>query len=294
MSVRLDWICLGSDDNRDFYEFWPVAAQLWRKFFPTAEPVLAFSTKRRENDPLVSWLRKWGRVVLIPATTKPVQTAWGPVQVPGYVQGKMSRYFLAMNGGNRICMINDIDLLPLTGEYTENLLSVRFPGQFVSRGEGFYRTMGMDKGQVAAAYFTGEGDLFRNLLDPEDLQLNKSGGRIPGFVDRMFQYWHDKSDFHHFSDPAFPAGSRFSDERLLMAMGLHLLPEERHYRHQNIPQGIHVRLCRSDWRLDLEALKRGEYVEAHMLRPLHQWKERLQPMFDLLEVEFAFPPENLT
>ncbi len=64
---------------------------------------MAFVTNRAENDDLVSKMREYGDVILYPIIKG----------IPTPNQAKMARHILAGNYGTEVCMIEDIDTVPL-------------------------------------------------------------------------------------------------------------------------------------------------------------------------------------
>lgn len=253
-------IILSSDENPKYIEFWPLVSWAWRKLFGIEVWLALVAPEGRFN---LEELRERGHVV-----------RYDPVPgVPTCNQAKVARYHLAASlGDDTLVMTHDLDLLPLQRDYMLKLLDQRPEGYLLTIGSEVY--VGPETGKFTAGYLTLESYLWRKLVNPKQLEWDAFVRSFIGL--RVFDHKEDISRTVHHENP-----DTFSDESLLRALlSLNPVPLVR------LPFGYWpytVRaLDRADWRFDPRKLEDGTYVEAHLLRPLSQNKDRIQPLIDYL------------
>ena len=254
-------VIISSDTNPKFIEFWPLVADAWRKLF-NVEVWLALVT-----PPLSEASRPafdaHGHVVCL----------WPVEGIPVSNQAKLARYFVAGSWGDAsVCMTNDIDLLPLQREYTQELLRQRPAEHLLTIGSELYT--GAEAGKFTAGYLTAESRVWQNLINPSGLNWD---GFVRQFVGmKVIDHKEDVLRAVHHEDP-----DTFSDESLLRAL-LRLRKVAVCHRPRGYAPYTTRALCRSDWQFDPIKLKDGTYVEAHLPRPLHEHRERIQPLIEHL------------
>lgn len=257
--MKLDRVIISCDDNAKFKPFWPLIRHTWKRFFPETEVWLARVTWVTSLDDYMNGIINFPPVEGIPISN----------------QAKMARYYLAAHFSDyKVTMTNDIDLLILQREYTENLLKKRWPGSLLTIGSELY-TEGTEKGKFTAGYLTAEGAVWRRLLNPQDLLWHDFIHSFEGM--RAFDHKEDITRAIHHEDP-----DTFSDESLLRAL-VHI----NGITMSSLPRGYSPytarALCRSDWRYDRSKIIDGTIVEAHLPRPWDDHKDKIQPLLDYLE-----------
>ena len=259
--MKFDRIILSSDANPKFIEFWPLVARGWRTFFGDIEVWLALVTPEGKFN--LADLRQHGHV-----------EHYEPVPgIPTGNQAKIARYHLAATwNDNSVNVINDLDLLPLQSLYLTALLGHRPPGHLLTVGAELYT--GPETGKFTAGYLTAESSVWKTLVNPLGLSW---AAFVNGFVGmRVFDHKEDVTRSVHHENP-----DTFSDESLLRALlSLNPVPVI------HLPRGYNPytarALCRANWMFDPKKLADGTYVEAHLLRPLSENKDRIQPLIDYL------------
>jgi hypothetical protein len=256
-----DRVVLSANEDPKFLDFWPIVSQAWRKLFDV-EVSLAFLTNREHHDLVVARLREFGDVHVF----KPI---------PGIPQpnlAKVIRHILASTHEDERVLINDIDLLPLQTNYLTNLLSNSPRGTLVTTGKDLYT--GLEQGKFMMGNMTALGWTFHNIINPEDLTY-------PDLIDS----WIGQSVFDHKEDIASTIHHEnpdcFSDESLFRAL-LHQNPQTTLHFNRGYTDGQAI--DRSHWKIDQKKLERGEYIEAHLLRPYSEHKAAIQPLIDYLEI----------
>lgn len=256
-----DRVIVSCDDSQ-FKEFWPIVCKAWEKYFPHAKISLAFVTNRDENDELVKKMKNHGDVHLFPVVDG----------IPTANLAKMARHILAGNFGDEICMIEDIDTIPLQTQFVIDKVSQRQVGKLLFVGREVYNGNGTDEGKFPISNITGESSLFRKIVNPNNLP----------YVD-LFKSWCDVRVFDHKESinniPDLTGLNGFSDESLWRVL-LHeykLGQDEFCF----IDRGVDVRkywIDRSWWKIDENMLVNDEYVCCNFLRPFSQNYTHIEPI----------------
>ena|GEM_PF-3112141 len=252
---HIDRVILSTNEHGNHIEFWPLVATAWQRLLKVRVS-LAFVTGRSEDDPLVREMRRYGEVVLIRELAG----------IPSQNLTKASRYLLASRYPDDVCLIDDIDLLPLQSEYFIDLLQQRRKGELLVVGAEVYLNT-PHEGKFPIGNLTAEGGTFRELINPgnlDDIPLVNSWKGM-----RVF----DQKEAID-ADPAL-----YSDESMLRAL-VNAWSSRDRVRH--VPRGFYPytsrAIDRSEWHVDVDKLRAGHYVEAHLLRPLHMYREQIRPL----------------
>jgi len=241
--------------------YWPAVSAAWRKM--GFEPVLAWVD---QSSDVGTWRGQFmGEIVHVP-----------PVDgIPICNQAKVARLWLAGEYPDDICIVNDIDLLPLSRSYVLDLMSpltnqIMPAEHMVCVGAEIYKGTA-DEGKFPMAYFAGYGSLFRRL----------TGYRFSTFVKRLVGL----KEFDHKEDitNTLPPGHAdcFSDES-----ALRVLLKRAQMPVQHKPRGwdpyTERAIDRASWSWDPQQLKEGRYLEAHCPHPFDA--EKIRPLLDYLGI----------
>ena len=204
MENILDRIIVSTDDSH-FKDFWPTVAKSWNRLFPNKKICLAFVTKRKNNNKLIEKFRDFGEVYLFPIQPN----------IPTPNQAKMCRHILAGKFGNDICMIEDIDTIPLQKEFLERILNQRRKNTVLRVGSEVYRGTS-DEGKFPTSNLTAESYLFKELINPNELG-----------IDDLFKSWCNIKIIDHKESvnniPDDTGLNGFSDESLMRVLITYLL-----------------------------------------------------------------------
>lgn len=209
---------------------------------------LAFVTNLSEKDAMVREMAQWGDGIYL---IRPVEGIYRA----NYA--KLARYYLAAIFDMDVCLIHDIDTVPLQRDYTLSLLENRKPEHLTAIGREVY--LGTPhEGKFPVGHLTAEGWLFSLLVENNTPIC-------------MFD---QKEDYH-----AHP--TIFSDESWLRRqIHLNQIPVEHRMRKIDI---YHDWIDRSWWKVDQEKLFAGGYIECNLLRPMHSHREELKPIVDYID-----------
>jgi len=251
-----DRVVVSVDENPDFLDFVPVVSKAWKKFFPEAELAIAFVTNRQLDDPVVQAVAQHGDMFLFPHIC----------DISSANQAKVARHVLAGMFPDEICMIEDIDTVPLQREFFEERTSHHVDGKLLAVGREVYGTEHPDKFPIST--MTAKGHVFKSIINPMGLQYQ------PLF--KSFYNLEEKAGINYY--PAF-----FSDESLYRYL-LRKWPGEV----VHIPRNVDIRrdwIDRSWWKIDQERLITGQYVTCNFLRNVKHNFIEMKPVFDYIYSE---------
>lgn len=248
-------IILSSNENPNYIEFWPVVSEAWRSLFGIKVD-LALVTNEVKSNEQMDILQKYGNVFLFPEVEG----------IPSPNNAKMARHYLASTYGDAICMVSDIDLLPLQTEYYYQYMSHYKAGYLIVNGKDAY-VGSLDEGKFPMPYTAGTGNIFKEIINPNGLDYENW---LRSFIGtKIFDCKEDISISIHNED-----ANTFSDESLWRAM---ISKWPNNDKVINVPRGFNPYtergICRSNWNVDTRKLKNGVYVSSHLLRPYSKYKE---------------------
>lgn len=265
-SKHFERIIVSADDSPLFLNFWPIVCQAWKKYFEIT-PTLAFVTNRDANDDLVKRLSRFGEVIIVPEVQG----------IPRANQAKVARFLVASNFGDQVCMIEDIDTIPLETSYVESRVSSRPKNKILAVGKEVYENT-PHHGKFPVSNITAEGSKFKELFNPRGLKYDEA---VRSFV--AIKVFDHKEDIAN--DP-----SSFSDESLIRAL-IHLNNLQSSIF--DVRRDVDIRkqwIDRSWWNIDVEKLARNEYISCNFLRP---FKENAHLAIPLISYVYdKFPNED--
>lgn len=258
MEKLFDRIIVSSDDSPTFLNFWPVVSKAWQKFF-AIKPTLALVTNKTSDDLLLNKLRAYGEVHTLPIISG--------IPIPN--QAKLARFLVAATMGDEVCMIEDIDTVPLQKEFVVERLKVRKSGNILTvRHDASY--VGTDVGKFPISNMTSEGKNFAALFNPnnlshEDLLRSFIGMKVVDHKENIA------------NNP-----SMFSDESMIRGL---IAKHKLHHMIQKIERAVNIQsdwIDRSWWGINNEKLKSGGYVCCNFLRPCRENAHHFIPIYEYL------------
>ena len=285
--IPFDKVILSCDENPIFLPFVPLVAKAWHKFFPEVDVELGFACEVDSSTglPLDSRVEQYMGTVAknagINVTFLPLVDGVSPNNL-----GKAGRLIVAAEQGDAVCLIHDVDSLPLQRDYMIKLVSQRQKDTMlcvhVPEVYGGYVY-----GKFPMAPTTAEGYLFKKIINPENLSYTDL---INSWKD--LKVYDDNEAINNKPDPYRGDNIYFSDESLLRVL-MNRFKEERLNMTTNVIRdvdGIHYdwRNCtnipdRGQWHTwNREGLEKGEMIEANMVRPMWAHEEDLKPIIDYI------------
>lgn len=264
MVEKIDQIILSTNEDPTYFEFWESVSYAYKKMFPNVRVHIALLTWRKEDDPMISEMRKKVDVTLF----KPIGT------LPEFGQAKMIRFLLASQQEDNVCYIDDIDLFPLSKEFITSKTSKRPERHLLCVGGEVYN----NNGCYPISQITGEGFLFKKFINPNDKEyedLLLEWGGEPMFDERenigiQLDWEQDKY---------------FSDERLIRRL-IEENPVPKFEMERGYEDFMVATLDRYDWQMDLEKLESHGYVNAHGCRPYSKHKAKYEPLLSYIDKNY--------
>lgn len=237
--LKIDRVILASDTNPLYLPFWPLVARAWKERIGI-QPTLALIA---EDDIAID--TSIGDVIRF----KPI---------PGIktsMQAQVMRLLLPIYFPDQVCIISDIDMLPISKEYFINSVADIPDDKFVVYRDHGYGTNSL---RFPMCYNAGKGYLFQSIFKintVEDIpqKIKEWAALNCGWeTDEVMLYKHVRGWEH------------FNDKCVLL------------HHTSMVPQ----RIDRADWKYSKNKLKEGYYVDSHMVRPLDKFYKEIKELTD--------------
>lgn len=255
----IDRIITSTNEDPRYYLSWPLFAQIWNRLLPEAQIEIAVITDKDEDDPFVQRFKHFGNVTL-------VRTIEG---VPTPNLAKVSRLTLASKFSDEYCCLSDIDLITLRIKFLIDAMKLMNEDELMAVGANAYDNS-PEEGKFPMPYTTALGRVFKDIINPEDLddvELVKSWKGFKGFNNK-------ESVSNH--------PTKFSDESLLKAL---LIKGDHEGRVRHVLRRFNgmravERIDRANWKIDPTCLKNNFYIDAHLPKPITKDLSMLDDILD--------------
>jgi len=261
-----DTVVLSGDTNSGFLEFFPMVKEAWETIWKVdvvlgiISPVLSISPSSNTN-----------KVIIVKAVEG----------ISLKNQAKLLRFWLTTFLKEKVCLVNDLDFLPLDRWYLEERLSKRQPRQIHIAESPRHYTQPGEQGKFPIGDMVAESETFKELLGaalPWDLWIKH-------FASSPFIFKSDikaNINFDFFSDESWwrtlLKTLDFPKERLCKTEGL-LYPFSDHI------------IDRANWQYTTNKLITGYYYGAHLPRPFN--KDICEPLITSIRRKYgATKPET--
>ncbi len=240
-----DRIIVSCDDS-EFVQYWFIVYKAWKKFYPNIKTTIGFITERKKTDPLILEMKKYYDDVVI---LKPVEN------VPIANQAKVARHYLATTYGDEICMVEDIDTIPLQKEFIDRITNARTKETLLAVGYEILENT-EHHGKFPISNMTAESYIYKKFFNPENLSWEDL---IKSFI--------DLKKFDH-KEAINVNKNIFSDESLVRVLVNRWSPD--FFNITRVRRDVDIFnywIDRSWWRIDGTKLQSGQYVFCNFLRP---------------------------
>lgn len=232
--MQIKYAVMSCNSNPLYLDFWPIVSKVWKLKFDI-EPILIYI---EDQDKALD--ETYGKVIKI----KPIP------QGSIVLQSLFSRFWYLQFFKEDICILSDIDMIPLSLGFFKTSIKNVSPDKYVS--------MSMNELEFNSCYNIASGNKFKEILELEDSWedqinvLNQEIYRTPA------------------SEHVHPDWSR--DETYL---NLKLQNKEivRFVRGDDS-----LRIDRGNWKYDIPKLKIGMYYDCHSIRPYSKYKKEIDQM----------------
>jgi hypothetical protein len=248
--MKIQRAIMATDANPEYYQFWPVVAKRWSSWGIT--PTLAVvSDKKIDID------ERLGDVVYhIPNP-----------DVPTPQQAQIIRLFLAASYEDDVCLISDIDMLPLRKDYFTKTVEHYNNANFVVYSSDAYPPADPAYPAYPMCYLASDGENFKEII----------GGDLENFND-VVSAWLQEGHGWHTDEKVFfqklQKWDAINNLMLLLRRGFNLSPD---------PASI-ARIDRSTGSIyDENLISSKFYVDYHMPRPYEKFKEVIDNIYEKTE-----------
>jgi len=235
-ALKLDRVIIATDANPEYIEFWPVVAKTWKELIGLT-PTLALIAHK---DVYVD--ESLGEVIRI----EPIEG------IPTSLQAQTVRLLLPALFPEDVCIISDIDMIPLSRAYFMDSVAPFSDDSFI-----VYRDKAYDEHdfRFPMCYVAAKGKVFKEVFNVHSLTD----------IRRIITYWYSFNLGWH------------TDELMLYRY----LTQWAQYEKKCIKLGhtlqdiIEKRIDRMDWVYNAHLLKVGYYVDVHCPRPYSKYKDEI-------------------
>ena len=246
-------VIMSCDNNPFYYEFWNDVSKIWNTIFGF-DPVLIFISN--EKNKYLS--EQYGQIIQVPEVK----------DIPKYLQAQTARIYHAKLFPNDVCLLSDIDIIPVDKSYfnTENIL------KFVKPNEFFHlNPVSREFGQFPMCYYVAHGNTYEKMFNNDTWEE---------FLNKIIKY-----DFNvdklGFTLPKHLQGKNlwFSDELFLFS----------EITNNKLKINLNNKIIMPHQRLDREQLlsndvdKINNYIDCHMPRPFSMFEKQINYLIYKIE-----------
>jgi len=234
-AFKIDRVIISTDMNSMYKDFWPVVAEAWKKIVGI-KPTLAFIAPK---DAYID--ESIGDVIRFEP-------------IPGIstaLQAQVIRLLLPLYFEDEVCLISDMDMLPLSKSFfIDNVVDAPDDSFVVYRSAAILRW-----NQYPMCYNAAKGKTYKEIFGLTGID------DITNCIKRLAQ------EFGHV----------WSTDQMALFQYLKRWPD---FKTRCILLGHTVEvpdktISRAQWHYDVQKLKRGGYIDAHMLRPYSKYKDHI-------------------
>lgn len=250
--MKIDNIIISSNDSLDYIEFLPIISKAWKKLIPSTKLIMGYVS----SNSTPNWMKQYAEITHL----------WNK-NIPSANYSKISRLILATQypGYN---MLSDIDMLPLQANYFLKCSKSLQEGKIIFLSSDAYN----QDNRFPICYIIAHQNTYKEIINPNNLNIHD-------LLESWIGYKLDKKDDIN--------KSPFSDESLLrwlLKKWNH--PERMILFKRGWIHNIAVnRIDRTSWNINHNKLQEGLYIDAHMLRPLHDYKNQIRFLTNYLGIK---------
>ena len=246
--MKPDIIVHSSDSNPFYLEFWPLVSKVWKLRF-NIDPILVFIG---DEDVVID--ETYGKVIRM----KPVPN------VPVYLQCQWVRFWIPSQFPEKVCLLSDIDMFPISRSY--------FIDQLTTIPDTQYVHLNPNHKFIPVCYHVAKGSLFKKVLELDDSW------------ELSIQSLYQKNMGHDcFIDD--PTNLILKDKLQWGADEEYTTNKIREYQDQSIFTFLprtHGRLDRSYWHWNPSEIDLDKYADAHSIRPYSNYKANIDSLVEKL------------
>jgi len=237
--VKLDRVIVATNDNKNYYQFWPIIARRWASWGVRPTLIVVSENKLEIDESL-------GDVYYL----TPIEG------VATSHQSQIIRFFAAANFEEDVCLISDIDMMCLSKEYFLHSIERRNINEFVVYSADAYLPGNPAYPAYPMCYMAAKGSKFKEIIK----------GNLTNFPEKL-QEWMSHG-FGWFTDEKvfYLKLKQWEENNSVVLL-------RRGFNIGNHP--ITLRRIDRDWNCEFEEklLAGNFYVDFHMPRPYDKYKD---------------------
>ena len=227
--MKIDLAIHSSDSNPFYLDFWPLVSKVWKQKFGI-EPLLVYIDENHD----IPIDETYGKVIKM----KPVK------DVPVYLQCLWIRYWIPSQFPEKVCILSDIDMFPISKTY--------FVHQIANVSDEKYVHLNPNHQYIPSCYHVAKGKYYTQVF-------------------KLHSTWEESIRFLHSLDMGTPHSIKEGEIMHQWGVDEHYATEcLRTYPDQSlfvlIPRK-HQRIDRTQWVYSPHLMRRDVYADSHSVRP---------------------------
>lgn len=241
-SFVLKRVILSSDAKPEYLDFWPIVAKAWQEVIGVRPTLALIADKSVKVDETLGDVVRFDPMPDVPIST----------------QAQVIRLILPAFFEDDICILSDIDMIPINKNYFIDRVKNVPDDKFVvyrSKGYGYYQK------RFPMCYVAAKGKIFKEIFN---IDLNN--------IPKTIRKWHSY-------------GFGWSTDEEVM----HRLVAKWHKKTKRalkLPFVRELHIQRGKWGYNKQALEKRVYVDAHFPKPYKDHKELIDNFLQELGYNF--------
>ncbi len=228
-------VILATDTHEDYIEFWPIVAKAWKDVMGITPTLALIAKEGIEIDASL------GEVI-----------RFDPIEgIPTSFQAQVVRLLLPTLFPDDICIVSDIDMVPLKKEYFIDTVKPYSRDAFVVFRDNAYRAQ---ECKFPMCYIAAKGQTFKEVFN-----IDQNGS-----IEQKMREWY-----------ALNLG--WNTDELVLYESLKNWDGWK-ARGVKLGHGVGNRIDRSCWMYDPQFLDQGYYIDAHCPRPYSAHKKTIDDL----------------
>lgn len=244
-AMPLDRVILATDNNPNYIEFWPLVAKAWKEVVGIKPTLALIATQDVKVDESLGDVIRFEPIPGIPTS----------------LQAQCIRLLLPAYFPEDVCIVSDIDMMPMQRDYFLTSIEEYGEDAFVIYRDKAYEGLNIE--QFPMCYLAAKGKTFSRLFDLKDTSM----------IQDTIKEWH-KRGFGWTTDEQvlFQAVKKKQSQIPISKLG----------------HSVNRRIDRSDWWYDKELVQRNYYIDAHMVRPYSVYTHEIDALAELKNLKVSY------
>lgn len=241
-TMPIQRVIVASDANPLYLQFWPLVAKTWKQLVGIQPTLFLVASEDIVVD------ESLGEVVRI----EPLS------DIPTSFQAQVIRLLAPAYYENEVCIISDMDMIPLSKDYFLNSVVSFADDCFITFKDGAFA--GQDITEYPMCYNVAKGSTFKEIFEIDSTE------HIADIIKQWYEF-----------------GLGWTTDQQILYHALNVWHKQTG-RLVKLGHNVDKRVDRGWWGYDQQLLSSGYYVDCHMLRPYEQYKQQLDELIAQLGI----------